>query len=254
MLSQEKVVDAVVLIITFLITSLIIVNFRLSSIIAILLFYLPSASYLLIKYPRVRKPAIFFSVPTFIAFLAVDYVAHYNLAWFIPTVFPFRIFEFVTIEVLVWVVLWTLSIVTVYKVFIDVRHKTENIRNYKWFIIVLITAFVAFLLAVSVKPTSNYAYAKFISIPIMFPIIYIVVKRPNLIPNLWKISLVMLFFSLVIELIGLSLNHWDFPGEYTSFLGLLGFQIPLEEFVLWILLGGACVAAYYEIFVDLEGI
>ncbi len=252
MLSEEKILDAVVLIIAFLIASVITINFQLTGIVAILLFYLPSSSYLLIKYPRIRKPALLFSVPAFVGFLLVDYVADYNLVWFIPTVFPFRIFELVSVEVLVWVVLWTLSIVTVYKVFIDVKHRTMKIRNYKWFAIVLFTAFVASFLAASVKPVTTYAYAKLISIPIIIPILYIVVKHPNLIPNLWKISLMMLFFSLVVELIGLSLNHWTFPGDYIGFIQISTLKIPFEEFILWIILGGACVASYYEIFVDLE--
>lgn len=55
---------------------------------------------------------------------------------------------------------------------------------------------------------------------------------------------------MIYEIIALKIKLWSFPGEYSGFINIFGVGIPLEEFVLWVVLGGASVATYFETFVD----
>lgn len=253
LLHKKKTLDAIVLISFFLISTILIITLKLGHIITFLLYFGFPSIYLFKRYPFVRKRVLLFAIPLAITSLfIIDYIGQINRAWLTSTIFPVKILGAVPLENFIWGLLWAVLILVVYEVFVDARHSNPKIsKNYKWFIIMMVGLFIAFFtLIVHNPPRTTFAYLKFF-VPIhILPIIYIIVRHPNLVPKLIKISLILFIFFLIYEIIGLHFNFWSFPGEYIATTEMFGVVIPLEEFLLWIILISATVVAWYEEFVD----
>ena len=58
----------------------------------------------------------------------------------------------------------------------------------------------------------------------------------------------LLYF--VYELTALHLNQWHFPGQYVGLVRFGSVTLPIEEFVIWILMSSMIVLSYYELYVD----
>jgi len=82
------------------------------------------------------------------------------------------------------------------------------------------------------------------------PFFYVIFKKPKLLGKLLKAGLFNVFLFLSFELTALHLDQWRFPGEYIGTVQIFGLIFPLEEFVIWIILGTPIILSYYELFVD----
>jgi len=250
---KGKISDVIILVLSFLIAIALIFIFKIHMVVANALLLAPPTSYLLIKYPKLRKRTILFGLPfAFVFTVIVDYLARTNFAWGYSPVFPLFIFPNIPLEIFAWWFVWTILIITVYETFIDIKHRNEKIsRNYKFFIILLVTSFITFLLTLFANPPSiTYFYAQVISLFIFAPLVYIFIKRPTLIPRVLKLSMFLFFFFLIYEIIGLKSGWWTFPGEYLGTVNILNVTIAIEELVLWILLGSFWVVPLFEEFAD----
>lgn len=246
--------DIVILITFFLFSTLFIWIFKLNNLITTFLYLVVPSLYLLVRYQNFRKRILIFALPVGITLsVTMQYLADFNKAWIWPInpSLPI-IFKHIPLESFLWYPAWLVAVVALYEIFVDYKHPNQKIsKNYKWFIIILLGYAIAFIVWLSIgSPTIEYAYAKLLSLPAIAPVVYILIKKPYLIPRLFKFSLSLLIFTLIYEIIALKVKLWGFPGEYSGFVDIFGVGIPLEEFILWITLGGASVAAYFETFVD----
>ncbi len=251
---SKKLLDTSILILFFIISTVCIWLFKLNNLVTTFLYLIIPSIYLLSRYPTFRKRILIFALPVGITLsVGMQYLADFNKAWIWPVnpSLPI-IFKHIPLESFLWYPAWLVAVVAIYEIFVDSRHPNQKIsKNYKWFIILLLGYATAFVVWLSIgSPRIEYAYARLVSLPALALPVYILVKKPDLIPRLFKFSLVLLIFTLVYEIIALRIKLWSFPGEYSSFINIFGVGIPLEEFILWIVLGGASVAAYFETFVD----
>lgn len=250
---KEKLFDAVILISFFIISTIFIVTLKLGHITTFLLYFGFPSFYLLVKYPSIRKRILFFAIPLAVAALFLeDYTGLINRAWLTTTIFPIKILGVIPLEDFIWGLLLAVLILVVYEVFVDIRHPNPRIsKNYKWFIIMMVGVFIAFFtMLIHNPPRTSFAYFKFFLPLHLLPIIYIMIRHPNLVPKLIKISLIFFVFFLIYEIIGLHFNFWSFPGEYIATTEMFGVVIPLEELLLWVVLISATVVAWHEEFVD----
>ena len=253
LIHKKRVLDAVILISFFILSTLLIITLKLGHITTVLLYFGFPSIYLLLRYPFIRKRILFFAIPlSVVALFLVDYIGQINQAWQTSTIFPVKILGVVPLENFIWGLLLAVLILVVYEVFIDARHTNPKIsKNYKWFIIMMVGSFIAFFtLIVHNPPRTTFAYLKFFFPIHILPIVYIMVKHPKLVPKLIKISLILFIFFLTYEIIGLHFNFWSFPGEYIATTEMFGVVIPLEELLLWVVLISATVVAWHEEFVD----
>jgi len=250
----KKQLDIVILVTFFFISTLFVWKFKLNNLITTFLYLIVPSIYLLIRYERFRKRILVFALPLGIVLsIAMQYIADYNKVWIWPIdpSLP-TIFTHVPLESFLWFPAWAILLVAIYQIFFDFTHSSQKpSKNYKWFIVILFGYFLAFTAWLSIgSPRVEYAYARFFALPAIGPLVFVLIKSPALVPRFFKFSLVMLIFLLIYEIIGLRLRHWAFPGEYSSLVNIFGISIPIEEFVIWIALGGASLASYFETFMD----
>jgi len=248
----KKQLDIVILILFFLVVSISVWIFKLNALTTTFLYLVIPSAYLLFRYPKFRKRTLVFALPTGIFLsIVIHYVGEANSVWSNNTQLP-RIFTYLPLDSFIWYPAWVIAITAIYQIFLDFKHRDQKIsKNYKWLIIILFGFFSAFIVWLLIgSPRIEYGYARLFALPIIFPVVYILIRKPILIPRLFKFSLALLVFVLVYEIVALRLQHWTFPGEYSSLIYFFGVGVPIEELILWVVLGGASLAAYFETFMD----
>lgn len=248
---SKRSFDALVLILFFLATSAAVLTFRINALVSQILYLVLPSIYLLIKYRDLIKRVLFFALPLgVILSIILQFFAEKNGLWYAQFLLP-RVLN-LPLDVFLWYPFWVLLVVLLYEIFVDFKSVNKKIsKNYKWFIASLFSLAIIFAAWLKLGSVSiNTAYTTILSLPVLLSIVYIIFKDRKLLPKLITFSLILLPFSLVYELIGIKLHHWEFSGEYIGLINIAGLSMPIEEFILWIMLGSASIAAYYEIFVD----
>jgi hypothetical protein len=236
-------------------------NFAISTFI---LFGVPLFYLLLRMIGRTRliiKTSIFaflFSIPFTLIF---DYLMVRDRGWFIEkSIFPYRLFGVIAIEQFIWSFLWVLFVVVFYEYFLESHSKksvfaTSSIsRRMEFFAIMLFSLLAIFILVIFINPhflQISYAYLTLGIILGIIPLSIFLFKFPNLTYKFSKITAYFFFLDVVVEYVGLSLNHWSFPGNH--FLGTLvvsGFVLPYEEILIYFIVSTPGILAYYEFLDD----
>jgi hypothetical protein len=243
----SKRFNILLLIFFFLFTTITVWGLKLNSTISTIFYLIIPSVYLLLKYPGFRKQILIFSLPFGVILATVlEYFATYNRIWVANSHLP-NIFGYLSLESFLWWPGWIIIVIAIYNIFINPRHKKTN-ENFKWFILLLAISVVMFAIWLLLgSPRIEYAYLKFFSLPIIAPIIYLLIKKPKIFPNIIKFSLIVAIFSLIYEIVGLKLSHWTYPGEYIGIIHLFGINMPIEELLLWVILGSVAIVSYYEI-------
>lgn len=182
------------------------------------------------------------------------YLADWNRAWAWPDAsLPWGWFLGVNPAEWAWVFLWILFIVLFYEHFIE-RDRREDI-SYRivWAIVPAVFVSIVVYVFTHYYPAAlnwSYAYAV-LALLTLPPALVLLAKNPRI---YLKISLPALFFiplHLAHEVTGLALNHWYFPGQYFWVVPLPNSTgVPIEEFIIWIVLGSILVLSYYELYID----
>ncbi len=242
-----------------LVTVPVVVYWNLNFLLTTILFFGVPSLYLLIRRPKSIKKALI-SALLFGTLWGVsfDFLAEINNAWSWPEygqlVLPGYVLGVVSIDVLIWFFLWVLFTVLFYEYFFEHDRVTKispNTRIAFWFgagVIVVITG------TYYVYPDIllfDYAYG-ILGLLTLPPFIFLIAKKPHLIPKTLKVIPFFALLYLVFELTALHLDQWRFPGQYIGEVGVLGVRFPLEEFFFWILISSAVTVGYHELFVDDE--
>lgn len=229
--------------------------FKLNFFISTLLFYGLPAGYLTLRNKHAFGRTLIFTIPaTLVAGLVFDYIAHFNGAWFVPTIFPWRVLGVVPIEDFVWGFLYVYSILMFYEHFLDKgRHNLAD-KKMKYFIILLLLMVSLFLLAYFNQPgllLNSYVYAKYGIVLSLIPVVLFLACFPKFIAKYAKIVLYFSIVSFLNELTALKLGHWTFPGrDFIGWVELFGQRFPFEEFFFYVLLGAVMILSYFEYFDD----
>lgn len=269
-MKKDQKIDLLVLILIPLLTAsgllLCRANFLVST---VFLFGIPSF-YLFLKNKKVFKKVFLFSLICSIpVVLLFDYLIVKDNGWYIiNTIFSFRLFNLVVIEQFLWGFCWFFYVVSFYEYFLN-NQKHRSLLSFLPFFKktdVLITkrmeylamfAFAGllfFIFLVFFRPnflTLNYAYLALSIVLVVIPLVIFLFKFPNFLTRFLWVAVYFSFLSIIIEYVGLKLNHWAFPG--THFLGMInffGFRVPYEETIMYFVLFAPSALAYYEFFDD----
>lgn len=259
---KNEWLDIAVLLLLAFIAAFITERFNTKTLISMFLFFVVPAIYLLLKRGHLNSLKIF--VTTIVIGItggAVDAAITANKGWWIPEtqlVFHQRFFGIWNIDNTLCYMGGMLYIVVFYEYFLDVQRHRKLSRRFHYFAWLPIITSVTLVVFATIFPNllSNIRYAyltlalPFVVVPI---ILLFVLGRRNILELLGKFSLVSIFFFIVTltnEITALRGGQWIFPGEYIGTVHLAGVIIPIEEFMMYIMMFAFTGLAYYEIFVD----
>lgn len=232
------------------------VNALLSSVI----FYGIPSLLLSIYRPQSIKKSLIVSLLILPFMIIVDYVAERTGAWLWPlpdSVLPFRLFDHVSIEVLLWVFLHVYIVIMFYQYFFEktVIKKLWDRRS-KEFLLGTTFIFVLFLLTLIIYPKAlhiPYWYLVFGTVGILPVVIFEELEYPMVFPKLLKTAMYFFYLNFTYEVTALKIGWWSFPSQqFIGYISFFGVTFPFEEFFFWIVLFTLAVLSYYEYFFNKE--
>jgi hypothetical protein len=224
----------------------------------IVFFGIPSL-YLTLRNPKYFKKSIIFSLILGIpSIIIIDYIAHLTGQWLIPnSILPFRLFNFVSIEVIFWAIMNVYCVVTFYEYFMDRRLKNKVIEPHlKFLFVLLLLVIIVFLGLYYIVPNLLYIpyfYLCFGITLILIPSILHFIKHPKLILRFFETAAYFFFLTSVYEITALKLGWWNFPSkQFIGWIRILDVRFPVEELMFWLILFTVAVLTFYEYFDDDE--
>jgi len=229
--------------------------------VSILLFLGLPAIYLsfrAVKYvPKISFVSLFVTLPIMIV---VEYFGNISLSWsFPPSIFPFKLFGIVILEVLIWAFFNVYFVLLFYEYFLDHCIKVHLFEpRLKYLLSGILIVFIAFLFIIFnyTIPPIPYFYFVFgvflFALPIVLQLIFYSRTKKVLVKML-KAAAYFFYLSFIYEILAMNYGWWGFPSD--SFIGwfsILGFKFPLEELMWWIMLFALAVLCCYEFFDDDE--
>jgi hypothetical protein len=236
-----------------LIGTLLIISFRSSYLVATLLFYGLLAAYLSYRTPdMIGKTALF----SFIFSLPISVVANYlaiaDKTWFVnSTIFPVRILNGIPIDDMIFMFIYTYTLVIFYEHFLDKgKHELIDTRM-KYLVWPIVIIFILFFILVLGKNNLAIPYSYFwggliVLVPVTATMIAIC---PRILSKYVKVGAYFFILGLIFILLGVHLNLWEYPG--THFIGWLHFgstRFPIEELMYWLILLAIGIISYFEFF------
>lgn len=242
-------------------------NFLIST---LLIFGLPSI-YISYRDKNLVKKSVAFAFLLTVPFTFLfDYLITVDKGWHIVNyIFNFRLLGVVAIEQFIWTFLWAFQIIIFYEYFLDKQKKINLLaliskllgrknafisKRMKLFSLILFAALLIIAVFISVNPSGlriNYAYFWLGLIFAVIPLLIFLTKFPNFWLKFSKITAYFVLLAVMVEFVGLKLNHWVFPGNhYLGMIGFFGYRIPLEEFFLYFLISTPALLSYYEFLDD----
>jgi hypothetical protein len=228
-------------------------------IIAGLVFYGMPAMALALTLPKVVGRVLMFSALT-IATIAIpfEYIAEITRTYVIrDSVFgTARLFDVVTIDVLLWGILWLFATIMFYEVFSN-RSRTARIpwRHLRWAFLVSGGFFSVFLLLYFLNREALVIsdwYLKFLTVFMLGPFGYMLWRYPKIRTPFYLTSVYFFIVNLAHEVTSLRIGHWYFADseQVLGSLRVLGQSFPYDELLLYIIFMTPVTLAYYEVFDD----
>lgn len=225
---------------------------------SVLVFFGIPSLYLTIRGVKFFKRAITFSVLVSVPLIIIiDYIAHLTGQWLIPNSILPRLFQYVSIEVIVWAVLNLYFVIMFYEYFLH-NHYIKRLfyPQMKYFFIVIYSLFILFLFLYKLFPGFlhiPFFYLFFGIFLILIPVILQFFKYPKFILKFFETAAYFFYLTLTYEITALQLGWWNFPGEqFIGWVSIFNIKFPLEELLFWLILFAMAILTYYEFFDDGE--
>ncbi len=255
---SKKFIDIIVLVLWIIASGFIVNAIQARILGSTAIFFVIPTVYLFIRAPKnyrkIFTAALVFGLLWGFGF---HYLATLNEAWNVPRsqlVIPLVIFDVVEVDALLWYFFLVLFIVTFYEHFLDhdITHKIS--KNLPIALIpTALAILMGFVMAVIDSQSLRFSYSYLVlGSAAIIPMIYLLIKKSQLILKFVMLNLFFIFLFLVFELTSLHLEQWSFHGQYIGKVELFGLPFAFEEFVFWICLGAPTFVAYYELFIDDE--
>ena len=217
----------------------------------------PAAYLSLRERDHIKKAALFSLLVTPIIIL-VDYIADITQTWLIPnSILNYRLFGFVTLEVILWFILNIYLAVMFYEHFLD-KHITDKAwrPRLKYLLIIVSIIFLFFIIFLFGSYKLIYVpywYLASGAVFILLPILLQAINFPRVFYKIIKVAVYFFYLTFIFEVTALKLGWWIFPGkEYVGWVSVSGVKFPLEEFVFWFILFALAVLSIYEYYDDDE--
>ena len=258
-MGMSKKSELLLLILLPLVSTLVILWLKLNFLYATLLMFGPPSLWLLSRKKSQGKKIALFSLLFSLPFVFIfDYFISKDHGWYIvSSLFPLRLFNLVTLEQFFWGYFYAFYLVVFYEHFLDKKakqHKEVISQNMKFFSKCLAIGLFFFIGIAVVSPTVlelNYAYLVLGSLFGILPLLLFLLRYPYFLKRFLLAASYFASIAVLNEYVGLSLNHWIFPGtHYIGLTSFFGHTIPVEEVVLYFFLCAPIVLSYYEFFDD----
>ena len=197
----------------------------------ILFFGIPSA-YLAFKQPKYIVKAILFSLSSILVFIPIDYIAHFNKTWFIPSVLSYRLFNYVSLEGILWTIMHVFFVIMFYEYFLD-----KHIINKWWYkrtkyLFLMLFSILAIFLAIFLFSKEYlrvpYWYIMFGSVFVIIPVVLQAFRFPRVTLKIFKVLPYFFLVNFIYEITALKLGQWSFPGtEYIGWVSFFWNTIPV---------------------------
>lgn len=266
-MKKSKQFDLLALIFIPIAVALFSIMFKTGFLLSTVLFFGIPSIYLSLKNKKAIKKSFLFSALFSIPFtLILDYLISVDDGWqIITTLFPIKLFGIVALEQFIWAFLWVFYIIMFYEYFLDKKEKksilslfkrnksviTPKMKVFSKFIYLVLLIFSFLAIFYPSILVISYSYVILGTILGVIPLTMFLLYFPNFLDRFLKMTVYFLLVAILVEYVGLQLNHWDFPGD--NFLGKLlffGHLIPFEEVFIYFILSTGGVLSYYEFFED----
>lgn len=233
-------------------------TFASGALVSVLMFFGVPSLVICWHLPRrtIMKAAAFSALLATPSIIVIDYIAHVNGQWLIPhSILPWRLFTFVSLEVVLWAVMNGFVVVAFYALFIDRTRDRElvrpRLRRLTALFLAIFLVFVVLYAGGSVGLHIPYFYLLFGTVLILIPIAIELSRHPMLLRKFIPPALYFFYLSFVYEIVALHLGWWRFPGtQYVGWVSVARVRFPLEEFAFWLMLLSMAILSFYEAFDD----
>jgi len=251
---RVQLIDLLVLSIFPVLAALAVWAFKLNFFFASLLFFGVPSAYLTMRNPAAAKRCLIFAITfLFIGLLGDSYAAK-DSAWYVQSMFSFKIFVLVPIEDLMWFFLTSYMILSFYELFFDhVKHRSFGRRMPVLFSLITLAAVVRLILLLTIGHigTITYFYLKSCIVLAIIPLVTFLYEFPRFVSIFLKMTAYFFSLFLLTEIVGLHNGHWSFPSaHYLGKLPLGPYRIPYEELFFFIIMFASVTVAYFELFDD----
>ncbi len=238
-------------IVSFLINA----NFFVST---ILFLGVPSVFLSFLNRKNIKKLAVFsliFAIPISVV---MDYIMEATGGWHVPysILGSFRLFNFVTLDLVLWSILEAYLILMFYETFLEKQCTPKLYHpNLKYLFVIFYIALGVFVLLYMFNPTIlqiNFFYLKMGITLALLPVAGTLLKFPKFWNKFLNIAAYFFIFNFIYEVTAVKLGQWSFPAEHQliGIVQFMGARFALEELLFWMILTAMSVVAFYEIFDD----
>lgn len=257
-MDKRKKIDLILLLIYPIIGVAVSHLLNINAFCSVLVFFGIPSFYLSIRAKKYSKKAAIFSILASLPLIIIiDYIAHSTGQWVIPNSILPRVFQYVTIEVIIWAIFNCYFVIIFYEYFLD-HHFTKKLvyPQMKYLVGLFLALFVLFLFVYNFSPlllNIPYFYLCFGVAFILIPIIIQFFARPKLITKFFETAAYFFYVTFLYEITALQLGWWGFPGrKFIGWISIFDIKFPLEELIFWLLLLAMAMLTYYEFFDDDE--
>lgn len=258
-MKKRESIDLAIILVWPIIATIITFSLKLSGFWGVILFLALPPLYLGFRRKQYLKKALIFALATCVLLMVwIEYIAEITGTWFVPsTIFPFKLFGIVVIEVIMWAFFTGFFIVMFYEYFID-KHATKRLWSpkLKYIFIIGLIVFFVFLFTLFAFPSLlkiPYFYLVFGVVILLIPFLIQLFRYPKTTSKFFLAAAYFFYLHFLLEVLGLKMGWWSFPGpEFIGWVKVFGVSFPIEEFIFWFILLALATLSYYEFFDDDE--
>jgi len=226
--------------------------------VSIFLFLIAPAIYLSYKHPRLIRKSAIFSVLMAVPFAFLfDYVMQLTGAWVLGRMFlpEIKILEYISLGQVLWGFCFAYLVVVYYEIFFDKVSAKVFYPRTKWLVGILAFVLGSVIIGHFFHPDLlyiNYFYLKAGFFMFLVPLIALLVSASHLRMKFLKVGLFFAYYMFLYEITALELGQWSFPAthQFIGFANIFNLSLPIEELIVFIVLGAVGGLAYYEFFDD----
>jgi len=246
---RSKVLDVMVLFSWVILPPVFLLIFHEGFFVSSILYLVLPSIYFSIRKPDVISKALIVALVAMPPMVIFDYLAFLNKAWAVPTIFSFRLFQFIPFEDFFFT-FWAIYIVIVasHYFFPNLNLSTKNKIAVAKSGTILLLLFAVFILFYLLKPEIfiiPYYYLLLVLTAFIIPTLILFVRFKSYRKPLFWIIVYSICLMLPYEITANMLGFWTFPSaEYIGRVNLLGQSFPIEEFLAWMIFFPSATLAF----------
>ena len=246
---RSKALDVVIFFSWIILPPIFLLIFRGSFFTSSILYLVLPGIYFSIRKPDVILKALIVALMVMPPIIIFDYLAFLNKAWAVPTIFSFRLFQFIPFEdffftfCAVYVV-----VVASHYLFPSLKLCTKNKIVVTKSGIILLSLFAVFIFFYLLRPgifIVPYYYSLLVLTAFIIPTLILFIRFKFYRKPLFWITAYSICLMLPYEITANMLGFWTFPSaQYVGMINLLGQSFPIEEFLAWMIFFPSATLAF----------